>query len=322
MAILQTEIFRMCVMLCNATKKPNSHAYENEERNHGTKSSSKPVSGNRRCFGCIGLGSRCSEVYTRIDWLRTFTDGRQTGCKKTALDTAIYGSPGLDRSMRLSAISGAGNDAAIAKVVGYEPNRGTRIDSMAAGKLKALIQKVMLDLNVSTGDKRTKEAQELLERSFRTKFTLLEQDLVDEFRLMIKAYHEVRLMNLPYIESMMVGMDGAEFPDVLLSMLAPSPDDFLQGTDAMLIIDSKNRPEEDRIQFSGITDTILSLWSRILNTRQKTSLFSPQTNSKRWHLYSQLSTMTGQKWFVQSKPHVGKHAEEVAISSMHSRLIL
>ena len=76
-------------------------------------------------------------------------------------------------------------------------------------------------------------------------------------------------MNLPYIESMMVGMDGAEFPDVLLSMLAPSPDDFLQGTDAMLIIDSKNRPEEDRILFSGITDTILSLWSRILNTRQK-----------------------------------------------------
>lgn len=191
------------------------------------------------------------------------------GARKTALDTAIYGTPGLDRSMRLSAISGAGDDGAMAKVVGYEPNRGTRIDSMAAGKLKALIQKVMLDLNVSTGDKRTKEAQELLERSFRTKFTLLEQDLVDEFRLMIKAYHEVRLMNLPYIESMMVGMDGAEFPDVLLSMLAPSPDDFLQGTDAMLIIDSKNRPEEQRIMFSSITDTILSLWSRILNTREK-----------------------------------------------------
>ena len=191
------------------------------------------------------------------------------GARKTALDTAIYGTPGLDRSMRLSAISGAGDDGAMAKVVGYEPNRGTRIDSMAAGKLKALIQKVMLDLNVDTGDKRTEEAQRLLERSFRTKFTLLEQDLVDEFRLMIKAYHEVRLMNLPYIESMMVGMDGAEFPDVLLSMLAPSPDDFLQGTDAMLIIDSKNRPEEQRIMFSSITDTILDLWSRILNTREK-----------------------------------------------------
>ena len=173
------------------------------------------------------------------------------GARKVALDTAIYGSPGLDRSLRLSAISGAGNDNAISKVIGYEPNRGSRIDSMAAGKLKALIQKVMLDLNVDEGDTRTENAQKLLERSFRTKFTLLEQDLVDEFRLMIKGHHEVRLMNLPYIESMMVGMDGAEFPDALLSMLVPSPDDFLKGTDAMLIIDSKNRPEERTSKMTG-----------------------------------------------------------------------
>jgi len=219
--------------------------------------------------GAVDLEKAAKKFTPELTGFALAQMSEKLGARKLALDTAIYGTPGLDRSVRLSAIQGGKEDLALSKVVGYEPNRGASIDAMAAGKLKALIQKSMLDLGIDEGDKRTKNAQKQLMRGFRSKFTLLEEDLIESFMYMVHAHHEVREMNLPYIEAMMTGMKGAEFPEALLSMLSPSPDDFFKGTDAMLIIDSKNKPQQTTGRMQGISNQIISLWTSILNVKDR-----------------------------------------------------
>ena len=219
--------------------------------------------------GAVDLEKAAKKFTPELTGFALAQMSEKLGARKLALDTAIYGTPGLDRSVRLSAIQGGKEDLALSKVVGYEPNRGASIDAMAAGKLKALIQKSMLDLGIEEGDERTKKAQEQLMRGFRSKFTLLEEDLIGSFMYMVHAHHEVREMNLPYIEAMMTGMKGAEFPEALLSMLSPSPDDFFKGTDAMLIIDSKNKPQQTTGRMQGISNKIVSLWTSILNVKDR-----------------------------------------------------
>ena len=193
------------------------------------------------------------------------------GARKVALETALYGRPGLSRDLRISHIGGSESDDSLAsKIIGYEPNRASKIDAAAAAHLKNLIKKTMLDIGVEVGNARVNQVKEVIESSFRSKYRLMDEDILERFTMMLKAHHEIREMNKSYMMAMMTGMQGAEFPDILLSMLAPSPDDFLQGTDAMVIIDTKVRPNVEGAGWSDMfSQFILTVWNNILNTGKR-----------------------------------------------------
>ena len=193
------------------------------------------------------------------------------GARKVALETALYGRPGLSRDLRISHIGGSESDDSLAsKIIGYEPNRAAKIDAAAAAHLKNQIKKTMLDIGVEEGNARVNQVKEVIESSFRSKYRLLDEDILNRFTMMLKAHHEIREMNKSYMMAMMTGMQGAEFPDILLSMLAPSPDDFLQGTDAMVIIDTKVRPNVEGGGWSDMfSQFILTVWNNILNTGKR-----------------------------------------------------
>jgi len=160
------------------------------------------------------------------------------GPRRAAIDAALKGSIGLDRAMRIPHLAGKAGQEVVASLVGYDGTKSQKLEGNEAAKLRQMVNQAVLGLSVDLPDGRP---EQIVGRGIRERHFSLNKQAVDEFRMMIQAYHAVREANSLYLQRMFPGIDGARDGSALVRNLVPTPDDMIRGATAFIIVDSQQK---------------------------------------------------------------------------------